>query len=226
MNTELVVNPPEPTAGNQIKCHVYNLKNFRLHKMLQTISRGLLWQLEADSNNSASTVIARDSRNVQLIMATIEREWARAKKYRDAPMGNLERGYEINLPYPSEIQMMQNMKMQAVSQELFNLAHGIIHNDSAQLQQWIGEATTADVDQAVEICKEIILETLGTGDVDESSIVGYNVGAQAPDFSRLGRLIPDVDNDVANLAEPSSGSEPPAVPDTPDVPSKAPEQTK
>lgn len=226
MITELIVQPPQPTAGAQIKCHVYNLKNFRLHKMLQTVSRTLLWMLEADSNNAASTVIARDSRNVKLALDNIEAEWNRAKKYRDAPMGTLEKGYEINLPYPSEIQMMRNVKLQAAALELYNFAHVVALNDSAQLQQWVGEAMTEDGDLAISILKEVVTETLGTGGKDESSVVGHDVGMQAPDYSRLGQLVPDVDNDVANLAEPSSENEPPAVPDTPDTPSKAPEQLK
>lgn len=223
MKTELKVALPNPTGGMEIKVHTYMVKNFRLHKMLQTASRGLLWLLETDSNNAAATVNARDSRNIQLIMANIDAEWERAKKFRDAPYGTLEKGYEINLPYPSEIQKMLNVKLQSVSQEIYNLCHVTALNDSAQLQQWVGESTTEDVDRALAICKEVVLETVGDGSADDSSIVGFNVGQRAADFSILGELVPDVDNDVANLAEPSSDAIPPAVPDTPDRPSNAPE---
>jgi len=220
MKTELEVSNPQPTAGQKIRVHRYNIRNFRLHKMLQTISRTMLFLLEADSNNASATHTARDSRNIQTALANVRSEWDRAKMYRDSPSGALEREYSILLPEPSEVQRMNNQKSQCVAQELYNLSTVIAFSDSGKLQQWVGEGASRDIETALSIAEQVILETVGDGQVGDS-LVGFNVGAEAADFSILGSIAPDVDEDRAGLAEPSAGEvEPSVVPDTPDIASK------
>lgn len=218
MKTELVVSDPKPVGGEQIRVLRYNTKNFRLHKMAQVLARLQLFILECDSNNASSTVAARDARTIQSAFANIKLEWERAKKYRGAPSGVLEAGYEIYLPEPIEIMRINNIKLQSVAQELQQLAQVTLGNDSAQMQQWVGETATADVEDQMVICAEVITETVGTGVADDSSAVKFNVGYTAPDFRILGTVVPDVDGDVGTLAEPGQGEVNPAfVPDTPDV---------
>ena len=220
MKTELIVSDPQPVAGEQIKVHRYSVRNFRLHKMLQTIARTLLFLLEADSNNSSATHSARDSRNLQVSLANVRAEWERAKKFRDSPSGSLEKEYEIYIADPAEIQRMNNMKSQCVAQELYNLSTIISFNDSSKMQHWVGESASRDIEEALSVAEEVILETVGDGSEGADTITGFNTGQEAPDFSILGTLDPDVDGDRAGLAEPSTGEvNPPVVPDVPDRPS-------
>jgi hypothetical protein len=218
MRTELVVSDPKPIGGEKINVHRWNTKNFRIHKMNQMVSRLVLFILECDSNNSSSTVSARDSQVINLAFNNVKIEWERAKKYRNAPSGVLETGYEIYIAQPGEIMRINNVKLQSVAQELVQLAMVSLGADSGQMQQWTGESTSADVDMQVQICQEVIAETVGTGGADDKSPIKFNVGYQAPDFRILGTLIPDVDGDVGTLSEPGQGEvQPPLVPDSPDI---------
>lgn len=223
MKTELEVSSPQPIAGMKIAMDLFNLKNFRMHKMSTDISRILLFILESDSNNSSAQVVARDARNVQLALAAVEKEFGYLKNYRDSPMGILERGYTVLLPKASEVQRMNNRPMQCVAQEILNFANVVVFNDSSQQQQWSGAGPTADIEDALNTLKTIIAETIGSGALDQDHPSGYNVGPQHADYSRLGTLVPDVDLDKVTLAEPRVGEvAPPRVPDTPDLPSNLP----
>jgi len=223
MITELNVSDPRPIAGMQIKVDSYHLKNFRMHKMLSEISRVLLFILESDSNNSSAQTVARDARNVQSALSSVEKEFGYLQEFRDAPMGTLERGYTILLPKASEIQRMNNRPMQCVAQELLNFANVIVFNDSAQQQQWLGEGPSSDISDSLSVVKRIIVETIGTGAKSDANPTGYDVGPKHADYSRLGTLAPDVDLDNVSLAEPRVGSVIPSrVPDTADVPSNIP----
>jgi hypothetical protein len=201
----------------------FHIKNFRMHKMLAELSRILLFCLESDSNNSSAQVVARDSRNVQSALSSIEKELGYLETYRDAPMGTIEHSYSILLPKLSEIQRMNNRPMQCVAQELMNFGKVLIFNDSSQQQQWIGEGPNSDVRDSLSTVKTIVAETIGTGQPSEDHATGYEVGPKHADYSRLGMLKPDVDMDSVSKAEPRVGSViPPKVPDSPDVPSDLP----
>lgn len=222
MITNLKVDSPVPVAGMEISCNKFDIKHFRLHKMLSELTRMIMFLLESDTNNSAAQVVARDSRTVSLGFTAIEKEWEFAQKYRNAPLGTLEQGYSIVLPKPSEVQRMKNRPAQCAAQELMNLANVLIFNDSSTQQQWVGEGPARDIQDALDTAKEIVTSELGTGAADEGHPTGYDVGSEHADYSRLGELKPDIDLDRVSIAEPSVTNRPPRVVDTPDIPSDLP----
>jgi hypothetical protein len=223
MITNLKVDQPQPIAGMEISVNQFNIKHFRLHKMLTEVSRMILFLLESDTNNSSAQVVARDARTINLGFKGIEKEWGFAKTHRNAPLGTLENSYAILLPKPSEVQRMKNRPAQCAAQELLNMANIMIFNDSASQQQWVGEGPARDIDDAILTAKTIVLSELGSGEPDTAHATGFAVGDEHPDYSRLGTLAPDVDLDKVTMAEPRVGAvQPSTVQDTLDVPSDLP----
>lgn len=116
MKTELVVSEPEIIPGQKIEAEQYNVKNFRLHKMLENISRLQIYLVECDSN--------------------------------------------------------------------------------------------------------MLSEYLGSGVLKEGSSPDnpkYEVGVEAPNYTIMGAIVPDVDHDSATMAERSRHVSPPLAKDAPDV---------
>lgn len=211
------LNPQDPVIapGKQVNVYRYHLRSFRLHKMLETASILCIALLECDSNNTAAEVSARDTRNFQLSLDSIAREWDWAKKHKDAPKGSHELIFTINFPTPEEVQGMKNGKLKSVALELYNFFHVVLGSQAADQQMWVGPQSEGDVDDALDILREIVTVLLGTGAQDSGT---FDVGVLAPDFSYIGQLAPSPSEVSPTIAEPSKDAQPPKVPDVPDVP--------
>lgn len=225
MKTELLIEDPKPEAGLKIRCYKYSVRNFRLHKVLDTLARMALWTIESRSNNAAAVVAARDSRTAQALWSFAKTEFARAIKFKDSPIGTLERHYEIAVPTPSEIQAVSNIKMKSLALELAHLIDVIIACDSAYHDVFIGDGSQADLQQAMAYFEDFLNSFLGTGALKEGSdpdAPAFDTGVIEPEGLRiLGQVMPDVDLDWGGLQEPSSDVQPARVPDVADVDTRA-----
>ena len=65
MRTELNEVTPDIVAGAQIDVVSYGIRNFRLHGMLESLSRLLISVLEIQSNDTSSVVVPSDVRDIR-----------------------------------------------------------------------------------------------------------------------------------------------------------------
>jgi hypothetical protein len=221
MKTELIVNDPKIEAGKKIECNKYQVRHFRIHKCLETLARLSLFLIESRSNNSSSIVTKQDSQTIRQLWELVKTEFARAKKFKGAAPGTLERVYHIVRPTPSEIQRVMNLKVKSVSLETDHLMEIFISCDSAFLDVYLGDQSQSDLDQAMANYEDFLNNWIGDGKLIEGSDPEkpmYNTGLVAPEGLRiLGQCEPDVDLDLCSHQEPSQDVQPPRAPDTPDV---------
>jgi len=221
MKTELIVNDPTIEPGKKINCDKYQVRNFRLHKCLETLARLSLFLMESRSNNSSAIVTRQDSRTIRLLWDMIKAEFARAKRFKGGPEGTLERVYHIVRPTPSEIQKVQNLKVKSLSLETDHLMEIFISCDSAYLDVYMGGESQSDLEVAMANFEDFLDRWIGDGSLVDGSDPEnpeYNTGMIAPEGLRvLGHVEPDVDMDQASHQEPSKDVQPPRVPDAPDI---------
>lgn len=212
MKTELIVNQPKVEGGLQIEVDQYNVRNFRLHKVLETCARSLLFLIESRSNNASAVTTPQDAKTVQGLWNMIVMEWERAKKFKGGPTGTLERVYHIVRPTPSELQKISNIKVKSAALELDHLMEIIIASDSANLDVYVGAESQSNIEEEILNVGSFLKEWLGDGSGPDAT------GVVAPEGLRiLGEVVPDVDLDTASMQEPSANVQPPRVPDAPDV---------
>jgi len=211
MITELNRVDPAIIGGQKIDVVEYNLQNYRLHQVLEQMSRMFLFLLECDSNNTSSKMRPRDARKIlaQWKIAKDELEFSMA--HNDKPKAIYEYGYKISFPTGIEIQRIRNVKIKRIYTEMFTCARQILSVDSAKSQNYIARE---DYDEIMEVftCADACLARwIGTGaDVDSTGIV-------VPAYEELGVIQPDVDADYASINEPSSATPPAKLADAPDV---------
>lgn len=220
METELTISEPPVVPGKKIKAYRYKLAAFRLHKMLEQVSRMQIALIECDSNNTSSEVTARDSRNFIIALASIRREWEFAIKHKDAPVGTREYIYQIALVEPGTVQRMKNQKLKSVALELQNFGHVCLGSQAADTQVWVGNPSETDLGKALGIVEEVANAELGTGKETDDSTEDkpvFDTGALVPDYSYVGELKPPPHEEAVIMREPSSDAQPPNIPDVPDV---------
>lgn len=212
-------NPTDPPieGGATINTYRYKLRSFRLQKVLTNAAMFCFGIIECKSNNTSNSVSARDARNFQRSLADIEREWKWAKSKRDDPTGQMEDVYTIQFPRPSELQVMDNVKLQSVAFELLNFFRVVLGTQDALQSIWLGADTSSDGDTALETLKEITTALLGDGTADTNGI--FNVGVPTANYSYVGRITPPISSPEVVAQEPSSGVTPARQPDAPDGPS-------
>lgn len=211
MKTELRIAPANVIGGAKIDVVEYNLNNYRLHQILEQISRLFLFMLECDSNNTSSKVRPRDVRDIRAQWQIAKEELEFSMNHNDLPGGIYEYGFKIYLIEGKEIQRIRNVKIKRVISELFNCARTILSVDSAKTQTYIDQKDAEAILEMFAVCDACILRWFGEGkDAND-------VGISSPAFEALGDIYPDVDADFASISEPSKGGVLPKLPDTPDV---------
>lgn len=211
MITELRKVDATVVGGRTIDVVDYKLQNYRLHQVLEQMSRLFLFLLECDSNNTSSKVKPRDVRNVlnQWKIAKEELEFSMA--HNDLPDAIYEYGFSISLPDQKEIQKIRNVKIKRIYSEMFNTARQMLSVDSAKTQGFIASEDHADIQEMFACVDDCLARWVGDGTNAES------LGVLAPAFEKLGVIVPDVDSDYASINEPSADTPPSKLPDTPDT---------
>jgi hypothetical protein len=220
MITELNIVDPAIIPGNKIDVVEFNIRNLRMHKIVQALSRCLLFALECDSNNTSSKARPRDVRAIraQFDIASSEIDFAEA--HNDFPQASHEFAFKIYLIDQKEIQRIRNVKLNNVVSEIYNTCHVMLSLDSANTQGFIAEEDLLDIKEMMGLCNDAMDRWIGRGkDPADTGLV-------CPAFEILGELRPDVDGDFCSMGEGSSGTPLPKLPDVPDVDKNTPSTVK
>jgi hypothetical protein len=210
-------NPTSPPVrgGLIVDTYVYNVRSFRLQKVLASASMMCLALLECRSNNTSNSVSARDSANFQLALADILRDLDWAKLKRNDPAGLMERVYSVQFPRDNELQGMRNVKLQSVAFELNNFFHVLLGTQDLDHGIWIGAETDEDITTAFKTLSEITAVMLGDGKADANG--SFNVGVRTASYAMIGMVNPPIISPTVTAQEPSSDLSPSVIPDAADI---------
>ena len=211
MITELNKVDAAIVGGSKVNVVEYNIRNYRLHQVLEQMSRLFLFLLECDSNNTSSKARPRDIRGILSQWNIVKEEMEFSMAHNDFPNGSHEYAFKVVMLDQKEIQKVRNVKMKRLISEMFNTARVILSVDSSNTQGYIAAEDAADVLQMFTLVDDVLARWIGGGtDTADTGII-------APAYEILGELRPDVDGDYASIMEPSSSLPLPKLPDTPDV---------
>lgn len=211
MITNLNIVDPQIVPGNKINVVEFQVRNLRLHKVVQALSRCLLFCLECDSNNTSSKARPRDVRAIRAQFDIAASEIAFAKAHNDFPQASHEFALKIYLIDQKEIQRIRNVKLNNIVSEIYNTCHVMLSMDSAATQGFIAEEDFTDIEQMMSLCNDAMDRWIGKGtDAADTGLI-------APAYEILGELQPDIDGDYCSTIEPSTGNPLPKLPDVPDV---------
>lgn len=214
MITQLEKVDPAVVGGQTINVVEYRLQNYRLHQILEQMSRMFLFLLECDSNNTSSKVRPRDVRKIIAQWVIAKDELTFSMEHNDLPDGIYEYGFSICFPEGKEIQRIRNVKIKRIYTEMFNCARQILSTDSAKSQGYIAREDYLEMMEMFTCVDACLARWIGTGaDVDSTGIV-------VPAYEELGVIQPDVDSDYAAINEPSSTTPPAKLGDAPDTTAK------
>ncbi len=211
MITELNVIAPEIVAGAKIDVVEHRIRNFRLHGLLENLSRLLIAVLEVQSNDSSSTVVPSDVRDIQSQFGIIVEDLEFAILVNDAPIGSYQHAFVVAIIDQKEVQRIRNIKVKNVVKDLWMLGMVVLGSDSAKTQNFISPNDQAKVKRALEVCSLSMKRWIGTGENEDS------LGIFAPAFEQTGVVTPDVDSNFAVKLEPSKHIPKPQLDDVADV---------
>jgi len=212
MITELEIVSPEIVPGRKIRVTEYNVRNYRIHQVLEQLARLFLFLLECDSNNTNSKVKPRDVRAIRQQWAIAQEELQFSMGHNDLPSGAYEQAYKLLVVDPVEIQKIRNVKLKRILSEMFATMRVCLGVDSASTQGFIAHNDFEDITELFACVDDCLNRWIGNG------TDALDVGLQVPAYECLGELNPDVDLDHASTLEPSAGSPLPHLPDVPDTP--------
>jgi hypothetical protein len=214
MKTELNIVPANPKAGFKFAVNEFNIRNLRLHKVCEQMSRLLLFCLECDSNNTSSKARPRDVRGIRAQFDIAKSELAFSMAHNDYPQASHEFAFKIYMIDQTEIQKVRNVKIKQIVAEIYNCVHVILSCDSASTQGFIAAEDAKDIEEMIQLCNDSMDRWIGKGtDTTDTGLV-------APAYEILGELVPDVDGDYAQMLEPSKENPLSKLPDVPDVESE------
>lgn len=197
MITEINKVDPQIVGGSKINVVEYNVRNYRIHQVLEQVSRLLLFCLECDSNNTSSKARPRDVRKILSQWTIVKDEFKFSMDHNDYPNSAYEFAYKICLISQNEIQAIRNVKMKRIVSEIFNVVQNVLTVDSAQTQGFIAAEDAADIMLGFKLVDDCLARWIGTG------VDAENTGVIAPAYEELGVIEPDVDLNYSQRLEPS-----------------------
>ena len=218
MITNLNIVDPDIIAGAQIDVVEHNIRNFRLHGMMESLSRLLVAIIELQSNDTSATVVPSDVRDINAQYQIVKGDLDFAIEVNDAPVGSYQHAYVCLFLSQKEVQRVRNIKVKSVVKDLWVLGQVILGCDSAKAQNFVSIPDSTKIKRALEVCQLSMTRWIGTGEDAE------NLGIPAPAFEVTGELLPDVDANWAQKLEPSKtipASQLPDVQDTAGMTTKA-----
>lgn len=216
MITNLYEKDAEVVGGHEIDVVQNNIRNARLHRVLEQMSRLTLFILECDSNNSSSKVRPSDIRYIRQQWDLVKGEFSFsiADENNDLPSGSYEYAYKIYTIHQKEVARVRNVKLKAVLAEVWDTMNVLLSVDSSNLQDFTAAVDAADVQSRLDFVDRVLDRWVGRG-------ADFNdTGIKAPDYRILGSVVPDVDSDWASVLEPSKRLPDPRWPDAPDTKSE------
>jgi hypothetical protein len=218
MIQEIELEAPVINPGNKIKAHSFQLRNYLVASVCEPISQLMFGLIKSDTANSSAQNSARETRNFWLGWESVKTEFSHAKEFRDSPKPMHEYSYDIIVPTRNEVMTIGNLKVKRVVQQLSHLVSVLIGLDSSNMQTWVGDSETKEIEELLLQCEKVLMTYLGTGIPKDS---GYETGIEVPRYA-YGQLVPDVDRNNTAIYEPSSAMPTPSTPDAADLPSIAP----
>jgi hypothetical protein len=211
MISELEIVSPAIVAGRKIRVTEYNVRNYRLHQVLEQLARLFLFLLECDSNNTNSKVKPRDVRAIRSQWTIAQDELAFSMAHNDLPSGSYEQAYKLLVVDPLEIQRVRNVKVKRVLSEMFATVKVCLGVDSASTQGFIAQNDYEDIVDLFRCVDDCLNRWIGAGSD------ALDTGIVVPAYECVGEVSPDVDIDYASTMEPSPDSPLPPLPDVPDT---------
>lgn len=218
MMTETIIKPVTPEGGLAIDLTPATVQNRRLLAVADMVSHNTLWLIESESNNVGSIKDPKDVKNLQSYKASLERTWARTKKYnRGGGDTSYENTHPIAFPSMGVLQSMPNTPLRQLAYLNWNLFRTLLEKQGSKMQVFVDGSAIDDIDTAIAEIVEFIDTELGTGEKDADNPGKYDTGQDWPDLSRVGRIVPTPMGGLVHVGEPSAGT-PPTVPtDTADI---------
>lgn len=211
MITELEKIDPAIVGGSKIRVVDYRIRNFRVHQVLEQVSRLLLFCLECDSNNTSSKAVPREVRNIRNQFNIVKDELEFSMTYNDFPRGSYEQAYTMSIIDQREVQYIRNVKVKRVVSEIWLMCQVMLGCDSANTQGFIAANDYADMKDSLKLVEAVLDRWIGSGQDAE------NTGINSPAFEILGSLRPDVDSDWAQVLEGSKDMPSEMLNDVPDT---------
>lgn len=211
MKTELNIVKPVIKPGIKIDVVEHAVSNFRIHGMMENLSRLLIAVVEMQSNNSSATVTPGDVRSIVNQFTLIKEDLDFAIDVNDAPIGAYEQEYICMLMDQKEIQRVRNVKLKNILKDLWLFGRIAMSCDSAKTQNFISPADEKHLRRALEVCEKALTRWVGAG-TDATDL-----GRVVEPFVANGEIIPDVDGDWAVTKEPSAAGVTSMLEDVADV---------
>ena len=211
MITNLNIVDPDIVPGAEIDVVQYRIRNFRLHGLMENLSRLLVAIVELQSNDTSSTVVPSDARDILAQFTICKEDLDFAMEVNDAPVGSYQHAFVTLFLNQKEVQRIRNIKIKSVVKDLYMFGMVVLGCDSASTQNFVSNADATKIRRAIEVADKSIARWIGTGENAES------LGVDAPSFESLGQLLPDVDADFAQKLEPSKTIPKAMLDDVPDT---------
>jgi len=209
--TNLNIVDPDIVPGAEIDVVQYRIRNFRLHGLMENLSRLLVAIVELQSNDTSSTVVPSDARDILAQFTICKEDLDFAMEVNDAPVGSYQHAFVTLFLNQKEVQRIRNIKIKSVVKDLYMFGMVVLGCDSASTQNFVSNADATKIRRAIEVADKSIARWIGTGENAES------LGVDAPSFESLGQLLPDVDADFAQKLEPSKTIPKAMLDDVPDT---------
>jgi len=211
MITNLNIVDPEIVPGAEIDVVSYKIRNFRLHGLMENLSRLLVAIIELQSNDSSATVVPSDVRDILAQFNICKEDLDFAVEVNDAPVGSYQHAFVTLFLNQKEVQRVRNIKIKSVVKDLWMFGMVVLGCDSAKTQNFVSNSDVTKIRRAIEVADKSLTRWIGTGEDAD------NLGVDAPAFITTGELLPDVDADFARKLEPSKTIPDSMLPDAPDT---------
>ena len=197
MITNLNIVDPDIVPGAEIDVVQYRIRNFRLHGLMENLSRLLIAIVELQSNDTSSTIVPSDARDILAQFNICREDLDFAVDVNDAPVGSYQHAFVTLFLNQKEVQRVRNIKIKSVVKDLWMFGMVVLGCDSAKTQNFVSNKDAAMIRRAIEVADKSLARWIGTGEDAD------NLGVDAPAFVTTGELLPDVDADFAQKLEPS-----------------------
>lgn len=216
MITELEVVDPKIIGGRKLTVYDTNIRNERLHKVLEQVQNLLVFCVECQSNNTFSKAVPSDIRRIRKQWDIVKSELEFAAKFNDYPTASHELAFKIYLLDQKEVQRVKNAKIKSVVAEIWGVCHFILSIDCANTAGFLDADDYQEILRRIELCDAVMDRWVGKGaDMQDT-------GISIPSFTEIGQMSPDVDGgDYCVILEPSADKPAAKFPDVADTASTA-----
>lgn len=216
IKTEVEIVAHDTIGGQKPQGKLYKVTNYRYMPILVEFSRMLYAGLKSRSANQLAAVVPREVSQFWGSIATIESYWEYARDRNNPVQTPLELETEVHFPTWKQVTRCSNPKMKAWLYEALRSAEVLMSNDSAVADGNIDDDSASSFERQMEDLKVAMELNIGEGGIGVSD--NENTGMRIPEYSHVGVIVPDYDNDAAQLKETSPEMPSKGYPDAPDRP--------